>query len=102
MRFETARGGHEAVEKASHERFDAILMDLQMPEMDGFEATRAIRAQEAARGAAPVPIIALTAAVMLKDLLATEAAGMNDHVSKPINRQQLAATLSRWIPAQHG
>jgi two-component system sensor histidine kinase/response regulator len=102
LRFETARGGQEAVEKACHERFDAILMDLQMPEMDGFEATRAIRAQEAARGAAPVPIIALTAAVMLKDLLATEAAGMNDHVSKPINRQQLATTLSRWIPAQHG
>ena len=102
LRFETAHGGHEAVEKACRERFDAILMDLQMPEMDGFEATRAIRAHEAAQGAAPVPIIALTAAVMLKDLLATEAAGMNDHVSKPINRQQLAATLSRWIPAQRG
>ncbi|MCX7251780.1 MAG: ATP-binding protein [Burkholderiales bacterium] len=102
LRFETARGGHEAVEKACREHFDLILMDLQMPEMDGFEATRAIRAHEAAQGAAPVPIIALTAAVMLKDLLATEAAGMNDHVSKPINRQQLAATLSRWIPAQRG
>ncbi len=98
LRFETARGGQEAVEKASRERFDAILMDLQMPEMDGFAATRAIRALETAQGAAPVPIIALTAAVMLKDLLATEAAGMNDHVAKPINRQQLAATLSRWIP----
>ena len=102
LSFETARGGREAVEKACRERFDAILMDLQMPEMDGFEAARAIRAHEATQGAAPVPIIALTAAVMLKDLLATEAAGMNDHVSKPINRQQLAATLSRWIPAQHG
>ncbi|MYZ50997.1 ATP-binding protein [Malikia spinosa] len=102
LHFETARGGREAVEKACRERFDVILMDLQMPEMDGFEATRAIRAHEAAQGAAPVPIIALTAAVMLKDLLATEAAGMNDHVSKPINRQQLAAALCRWIPAQRG
>ncbi|MEO0003711.1 MAG: hypothetical protein RLZZ22_1403 [Pseudomonadota bacterium] len=73
-----------------------------MPGMDGFEATRAIRAHEAAQGAAQVPIIALTAAVMLKDRLATEAAGMNDHVSKPINRQQLAAALSRWIPARRG
>ena len=99
LQFETASGGREAVEKAGRERFDAILMDLQMPEMDGFEAARAIRAQEAARGAAPVPIIALTAAVMPKDRLATEAAGMNDHISKPINREQLAVTLNRWIPA---
>ena len=98
LQFETANGGQEAVEKAGRERFDAILMDLQMPEMDGFEAARAIRAQEAARGEAPVPIIALTAAVMLKDRLATEAAGMNDHIAKPINLQQLGATLGRWIP----
>ena len=102
LQVETACSGREAVEKAGRERFDAILMDLQMPEMDGFEATRTIRAQEAARSQPPVPIIALTAAVMLKDRQATEAAGMDDHVSKPIDRQQLAAALNRWIPTPHG
>ncbi|MEO0004334.1 MAG: hypothetical protein RLZZ22_2026, partial [Pseudomonadota bacterium] len=94
LEVETADHGQAAVEQAARSPFAAILMDLQMPGMDGFAATRAIRASGNRS-----PIIALTAAAMDKDRQAAEAAGMNDHVAKPIDRQQLAAVLRRWIPA---
>jgi signal transduction histidine kinase/ActR/RegA family two-component response regulator len=96
---ETAGGGHEAVEKAKLKIYDAILMDLQMPEMDGYACARAIRAYELESQPYdhPVPIIALTAAAMTKDLVATAEAGMNDHVSKPIDPFQLATVLVKWI-----
>jgi PAS domain S-box-containing protein len=91
---ETLDSGRAAVERAARDRYDAILMDLQMPDMDGFAATRAIRAQT---GALDLPIIALSAAVMPQDLEASEAAGMCAHVAKPIDPQRLATTLSQWI-----
>ena len=96
--LDIANNGREAVEMA-HAKPDAyvcILMDMQMPEMDGLEATRAIRADAACRD---LPIIAMTANAMKKDLDACLAAGMNDHVTKPIDRAVLAATLRRWLPA---
>ncbi len=89
---ESADNGQAAVEQAERSHFDAILMDLQMPGMDGFAAARAIRAS-----GNQSPIIALTAAAMDKDRQAAEAAGMNDHVAKPIDRLQLASVLRRWI-----
>jgi signal transduction histidine kinase/CheY-like chemotaxis protein/HPt (histidine-containing phosphotransfer) domain-containing protein len=95
LEVETADNGQAAVEQAASKSFAAILMDLQMPDMDGFAAARAIRASGNRS-----PIIALTAAAMDKDRQAAEAAGMNDHVAKPIDRRQLAAVLSQWIPAQ--
>ncbi|MYZ51199.1 hybrid sensor histidine kinase/response regulator [Malikia spinosa] len=95
LEVESADNGQAAVEQAARKSFAAILMDLQMPGMDGFAAARAIRASGNRS-----PIIALTAAAMDKDRQAAEAAGMNDHVAKPIDRQQLATVLRQWITAQ--
>ncbi|MCF7986408.1 MAG: response regulator [Methylovulum sp.] len=86
--------GAEALEWVTKERFDLILMDLQMPVMDGFEATRRIRALPEGRD---VPIIAMTAAAMQHDKEACLAVGMNDHLSKPLNSKQLIMTLLRWL-----
>ena len=93
---ETAADGREAVEamRRGPDRFDAILMDMQMPEMDGMQATRVIR-KEFAKHA--VPIIAATASVEGTDMTACLDAGMNDYVSKPLDPRQLERVLSRWV-----
>ncbi len=91
---ETADSGRAALEQVRQQQFDAILLDLQMPELDGFETARAIRATESGR---QTPIIALTAAVRLSDRQAAEAAGMNDHIAKPIDPLQLTDMLVKWI-----
>jgi len=91
---ETAGDGLEALAQAGRRAFDAILMDLQIPEIDGLEATRRIRAQ---LGAKAPPIIALSAADMATELDAVRQAGMVDHVAKPILRDQLGATLLKWV-----
>ena len=97
---EVAVNGRESVEMAAKYRYDAILMDLQMPEMDGFEATRLIRATPAGQD---LPIIALTAAAMVQEKEACLAAGMNDHIAKPIDPVALADALLTWIkPLQGG
>ena len=101
LEVETADDGRVAIEKAKEADFDAILMDLHMPGIDGFAATRALRANEARRKEVPpVPIIALTAAAMDKDLQASEAAGMNDHITKPVDPVRLAQALTKWIKAR--
>jgi len=82
--------GLEAIEAITRIRYSAILMDCQMPEMDGYDATRRIRAGEAP----DIPIIALTADADAR--AKSLAAGMNDYVSKPINADELAAVLERW------
>ncbi|MCB1876285.1 MAG: response regulator, partial [Chromatiales bacterium] len=95
VQVQVAHHGREAVHKVNLGDFDLIFMDLQMPVMDGFEATRAIR--ETAKGR-DMPIIAMTAAAMLKDREASEAAGMNAHLAKPFELSQLAEILLEWIP----
>ncbi len=95
MAVTSAVNGREAVERCASERFDVILMDLQMPEMDGFEATRRIRADHPQD--AP-PVIAVSASALLRDRQACLAAGMVDHVAKPIERDRLLASLLQWIP----
>ena len=90
--MEIAENGAEAVEMARGGTFDLVLMDMQMPVMDGLEATRQIRALGSA-GA--LPIVALTANAMKSDLEACLAAGMNDYVAKPIDRASLLAVLAR-------
>ena len=87
--------GEEAVAAASS-TWDAILMDCQMPIMDGFEATTAIRALEG--DTRRVPIIALTAEALAGDRERCLRAGMDDYLSKPVRAEQLQAALDRWIP----
>ena len=94
-----ASNGQEAVELVQRLTFDAILMDIHMPVMDGFEATRRIRALAAGQD---LPILAMTAAAMAQDRQATAAAGMNDHIAKPVDPLELAAALTRWIKPTAG
>jgi PAS domain S-box-containing protein len=90
-----ANHGGEALDWVARRDFAAVLMDLQMPEMDGFEASRRLRATERGRD---LPIIAMTAAVLAEDREATVVAAMNDHVAKPIDAYELATVLLKWIP----
>jgi CheY-like chemotaxis protein len=89
-----AADGHEAVERFEREAFDLVLMDIQMPEMSGLEATAAIRERERARGD-HVPIVAMTAHAMAGDRDRCLAAGMDGYVSKPIRADELFATMDR-------
>ncbi len=94
---ESAGNGRKAIERMTADRFDLVLMDCQMPEMDGFEATRVWRKQEAG-GHARLPIIALTASALEGDRERCLDAGMDDYLAKPFVREQLAALLRRWAP----
>ena len=91
--------GAQAVARAASTHYDLILMDCQMPGVDGFEATARIRAAERATGANAVPIVALTANALESDRLRSIAAGMNDHLAKPFHEQELNALLSRFLAA---
>jgi signal transduction histidine kinase/CheY-like chemotaxis protein/HPt (histidine-containing phosphotransfer) domain-containing protein len=95
-----ADGGELGVEAASRESFDVILMDCQMPLVDGFEATRRIRALSSPR--ARTPIIALTANALSGDRERCLAAGMDDYLTKPFSRQTLMSTLTRWLQPDDG
>jgi len=99
VHVQSVSNGRAAVEMAARERFDMILMDCQMPEMDGFEATRQIRAHERAAGHrnGHVPIIALTAHAMKGDREQCLAAGMDDYLTKPFTHETLGAMLARWL-----
>nr|CRH07895.1 Putative histidine kinase with PAS 4 domain, PAS 3 domain, HisKA domain, HATPase domain, two response regulator receiver domain and Hpt domain [Candidatus Magnetococcus massalia] len=101
---DVANNGQEALEMLAHcgeagrRCYDAVLMDIQMPVMDGYSATREIRSQEAMRD---LPIIAMTANAMAGDREKVIEAGMNDHIAKPINVREMFATLAKWVtPAE--
>jgi two-component system, sensor histidine kinase and response regulator len=94
-----ANNGAEALERIAAANFDAVLMDCQMPVMDGFTATRRIREMELSRGAKRLPIIALTANVMSEDREKCLAAGMDAHLGKPIEPAQVIEALSRFLKA---
>jgi CheY-like chemotaxis protein len=98
LRISVANHGGEALEQLAAAEFDAVLMDLQMPVVDGFEATRQIRAET--RWAA-LPIIAFTAGAMVHDRDKCLAAGMSDFVVKPVQPHQLIAALLRHIAPRH-
>jgi two-component system, sensor histidine kinase and response regulator len=94
-----ANNGAEALERIANTCFDAVLMDCQMPVMDGFTATRRIRDLERSRGGKRLPIIALTANVMSEDRDNCLAAGMDAHLGKPIEPAQVIDALSRYLKA---
>ncbi len=94
MEVTIAENGREAIAKLGKEQFDGVLMDMQMPVMDGITAAREIRKNPQY---AEMPIIALTANVMVSEQNAILAAGMNDHIGKPIDPDRLVATLAKWV-----
>jgi CheY-like chemotaxis protein len=94
-RVDVASNGQEAVEAAGHTQFDMVLMDCQMPKMDGFEATREIRRREGTK--THVPIIALTAHAMADDRERCFKAGMDDFLGKPVRLKDLQPVLAHWL-----
>ncbi|MES2582240.1 MAG: response regulator [Pseudomonadota bacterium] len=94
MRVDVASDGAQGLAMVSRKNYDAVLMDWQMPVMDGFEATRRIRAQPRF---ATLPILAMTANAMTGDREKCLAVGMNDHIAKPIDVNVLLGTLTRWV-----
>jgi CheY-like chemotaxis protein/HPt (histidine-containing phosphotransfer) domain-containing protein len=94
-RSDVVRNGKEAVTAALAGSYAAVLMDCEMPEMDGYEATQEIRRRETSRH---IPVIAMTANAMAADRDRCLAAGMDDYVSKPVRFERLAEALTRWVP----
>ena len=97
IQAEVANNGREALAKLSKTNYDLVLMDCQMPEMDGFEATRVIRDRGSAVLDHDVPVIAMTANAFPEDRSRALAAGMNDFLAKPVDRAMLATTLGKWL-----
>ena len=101
---DVAKNGLEALERLTSDGYDLVLMDCQMPDMDGYEATAAIRKEEDVRRergeSRHVPIVALTAYALEGDREICLKAGMDDYLSKPFKVDELRAALSKWlIPA---
>ena len=96
--FETlmAEDGEQALTSLAAGHFSLVLMDCQMPVMDGYDATRALRQREAEAGLPRLPVIALTAAAFENDREQCAAAGMDDFLSKPVVSEQLLAAIRRW------
>jgi two-component system sensor histidine kinase/response regulator len=99
LSVDTACDGQEAVDKVAARDYDLVLMDMQMPRLDGLAATRAIRALP---GRGRLPILALTANAFAENRMQCLAAGMNDFVAKPVDLDRLCATLLLWLPSRPG
>ena len=95
VRSDTAQDGREAVQMARETDYAAVFMDCQMPQLDGYDATRCIRASEGSRR---VPIIACTAPAHPNDRAIALAAGMDDYLAKPLRTDELDTAIRRWIP----
>ena len=97
LRADVAANGQEAVNALQMIPYDLVLMDCQMPVMDGFESTRVIR-QEGSGAINPrIPIIAMTASTMQGDRDKCIQAGMNDFIAKPVQQRELAGIIDRWL-----
>ncbi len=99
VEIDIAENGFVALEKIKSQKYDLVLMDISMPQMDGLEATRRIRQLEG-EYYKKIPIIAMTAHAMSGDKELSLKAGMNDHLTKPINPHQLRDTLLKWLPKE--
>jgi len=97
--IDEATDGDAAFQKATGDRYDLILMDLQMPLVDGLQATRMIREWELTNDLPRTPIIVLTASALEEDVMRALAAGADAHVSKPITRAMLMEATRRFMPA---
>jgi CheY-like chemotaxis protein len=96
-RVHVVGGGREALAALATHSYDAVLMDCQMPDVDGYQATVELRRRE--NGRTHTPVIAMTAQVLSGDRQRCLAAGMDDHIAKPIRFHTIAETLRRWVPA---
>ncbi len=96
-RLTIVEDGLQALEQFKRGNFDLVLMDIHMPEMDGYEATREIRAWENSQNLSPVPVLALTANAMKEDIEKTRKAGCNLHLSKPIRKNRLLEALGIFV-----
>lgn len=99
LSVDIAENGEEAVNKAARDSYDAVLMDCQMPVLDGFEASKQIRNAEKGTSCEPIPIIAVTANALKGDREACLAAGMNEYLSKPFTSEQLHSVLGLFLPS---
>jgi signal transduction histidine kinase/CheY-like chemotaxis protein len=99
-RVDVAKNGREAIDRLRKTRYDLVLMDCHMPEMDGFEATRFIRDRSSAVLDHEVPIVAMTANAFADDRTRSLDSGMNDFLSKPVYQTTLAAMLDKWLTAE--
>ena len=102
LRADAVANGVEAIKALETIPYDLALMDVQMPEMDGFEATAFIRDRDSSVPNHEIPIIAMTAHALQGDRERCLAAGMNDYVSKPVSPEALAEALDRWLPKEDG
>jgi signal transduction histidine kinase/CheY-like chemotaxis protein len=100
LSVDLAEDGEEALRKLDQSRYDLILMDCQMPKLDGYDATQAIRGRAAPDHA--IPVIAMTASALPADRERCITAGMNDYISKPVQIEELAAVLHRFLPQTTG
>ena len=96
---DSAQDGREAVDAVQRNRYDVVLMDCQMPEMDGYEATQEIRVRESVTRRRRLPIVAMTANAMAGDRERCFEAGMDDYLAKPLDLGQLAEVLTKWVKA---
>jgi CheY-like chemotaxis protein len=96
--FEVAHNGQEALDIFTPDKYSLILLDVEMPIIDGYETTRRIRKCEQEKGASPIPIIAMTAHALKRDREKCVNVGMNDYISKPFNSHQLQAMLIKHLP----
>lgn len=102
LRVDAVADGAEAVRALEERPYDLVFMDVSMPEVDGYEATRRIRQAQSAVRNPDIPVVAMTAHVMEADRLRCLEVGMNDYLSKPIDTQSLKQMLKKWLPAQSG
>ncbi|MDD3213557.1 MAG: response regulator, partial [Eubacteriales bacterium] len=99
LEIDIAENGQEAVDKVKETTYDIVLMDMQMPVMDGLEATRIIRGFPQHKS---LPIIAMTANALVEDRMRCVTAGMNDYITKPINPEHLFSILGKWVKPKSG